>query len=188
MRSRKAQRISSTACPQVAQRQHVIRRLDQDLVGADAVHLVVEPVAQPVEIAFHPQGGELVGDHAQRPARFDSGRPHSAGRPAPRAASCSRGRAERAEVAARRNHVLAHEVGGRMARSVAMITQRPVIGTLRNSGNRGNPPWSETFKPCIISLPGRERALMSETPGRPLAMTFTTSNRIRLHGTSAHRA
>ena len=42
--------------------------LDDDLVGADAVHLVVDAVAALVEVALDLQGGELVGHDADAPA------------------------------------------------------------------------------------------------------------------------
>src|SRR5688572_19010317 len=44
------------------------RRLDDHLVGADAVHLVEESLALAVERAFDAQHGELVGHDAQAPA------------------------------------------------------------------------------------------------------------------------
>ena len=54
----------------------VLRRLDHDLVGADPVHLVVQPLAPPVERALDLERGELVGYHAHGPAG-------TVGRPAP---------------------------------------------------------------------------------------------------------
>ncbi len=44
------------------------RTFDDDLVSADAVHLVVDPVAALVEIAFHLEGRELIGHDAHPPA------------------------------------------------------------------------------------------------------------------------
>ena len=46
----------------------VERALDDDLVGADAVHLVVDALAALVQLAFDLQGGELVGHDAHAPA------------------------------------------------------------------------------------------------------------------------
>ena len=43
-------------------------RLDDDLVGADAAHHVVDAFAALVQLAFDFQGGELVGHHAHAPA------------------------------------------------------------------------------------------------------------------------
>ncbi len=42
--------------------------LEDDLVGADAVHLVVDAVAALLQFALDLQGGELVGHHADAPA------------------------------------------------------------------------------------------------------------------------
>ena len=88
---------------QVAQRQHVVGRLDDDLVRADAVHLVVEAVALLVEVALDPQGGELVGHHAQRqPGCVRAAARRPVGQDLGRRLGLVAG-AERAEVAARRN-------------------------------------------------------------------------------------
>jgi hypothetical protein len=46
----------------------VARRLDHDFVRADAVHLVVQPLAAPIELAFDLQRRELVRHHAHVPA------------------------------------------------------------------------------------------------------------------------
>ena len=48
----------------------VERALDDDLVGADAVHLVVDAVAALVQVAFDLQRGELVRHDADAPAAF----------------------------------------------------------------------------------------------------------------------
>src|SRR5439155_15719644 len=42
--------------------------LDDDLVGADAVHLVVDALAALLQVALDLQGGELVGHDADAPA------------------------------------------------------------------------------------------------------------------------
>ena len=44
-----------------------LRRLDDDLVGADAAHHVVDAFAALVQLAFDFQGGKLVGHHADSP-------------------------------------------------------------------------------------------------------------------------
>ena len=48
----------------------VERAFDDDFVGADAVHLVVDAVAALVEVALDLQGGKLVGHDAHAPALF----------------------------------------------------------------------------------------------------------------------
>ena len=47
----------------------VTRALDDDLVGADAVHHVVDAVAPLVQIALDLEGGKAVGHDADPPAR-----------------------------------------------------------------------------------------------------------------------
>src|ERR687898_1910343 len=56
------------ALPHRRQRLLVARRLDDHLVGADAVHLVEEALALAVERAFDAQHGKLVRHDAQAPA------------------------------------------------------------------------------------------------------------------------
>ena len=51
------------------ERGRVRRRLDHDLVGADAVHPVEEPFARRLELPLDPEGGELVRHDAVRPPR-----------------------------------------------------------------------------------------------------------------------
>src|SRR5260370_9682724 len=46
------------------------RTFDDDFMGADAVHLVIDAVAALVEIPFHLESGEFVGYHADAPAFF----------------------------------------------------------------------------------------------------------------------
>src|SRR5579884_1060062 len=45
----------------------MLRRLHDDLMCADPVHAIVQPVAGSPEIAFHPKRRELVRDHANAP-------------------------------------------------------------------------------------------------------------------------
>ena len=113
----------------------VARALDDDLVGADAVHHVVDAVAALVQVALDLQRGELVGHDADPPARPVG--------PACRVAvGEDLGRrlvlvplAERAESALGRGRAaLALEVVRPLGPLVAMITQRPTIGSFRSSG------------------------------------------------------
>ena len=46
----------------------VLGAFDDDLVGSDAVHAVVEAFRPAVEVAFDAEGGELVGNGAKSPA------------------------------------------------------------------------------------------------------------------------
>jgi len=48
----------------------MVRSLDDDFVGADAVHLVVHALALAVQFAFDAQHGEFVGDYAHAPTRL----------------------------------------------------------------------------------------------------------------------
>src|SRR5262249_54043789 len=51
----------------MGQRQLVERAFDDDLMSADAVHLVVDALAAFVEVAFNLQDGKLVGYDADAP-------------------------------------------------------------------------------------------------------------------------
>ena len=112
--------------------------LDDDLVGADAGHHVVDAVAPLVEVPFDLQGGEPVGDDADPPAR-------AVGPRAAVAVGEDLGRrlvfvplAERAECRGDRSRGSSDlKSCGRLARSCAMITQRPTIGSFRSSGMVG---------------------------------------------------
>ena len=64
--------------------------LDDDLVGADAGHHVVDAVAALVEAALDLQGGEPVGDDADPPAGAVGPRAEARGRRGSPAASCPR--------------------------------------------------------------------------------------------------
>src|SRR5688572_23232095 len=55
--------------PHRRQRLLVTRGLDDDLMGADAVHLVEQPLALAVERTLDTQHGILIGHDAQIPAR-----------------------------------------------------------------------------------------------------------------------
>src|SRR5512146_2414929 len=58
------------------QRGEVVGRLDDDLVRADAVHLVEHSLGLPVQVPFNAERGELVGYDANRPAlRIGAARP-----------------------------------------------------------------------------------------------------------------
>ena len=89
----------------------VVRRLDDNLVGADAIHLVVESFTLAVQCALNPQRGKLVGDNPQRPAR---GIPAAAIRPVGEDFRRCLGfvsETKGAESTAVNLHFLAHEVG-----------------------------------------------------------------------------
>ena len=124
-----------------AQRGHagvVARALDDDLVGADAGHHVVDAVAPLVEVAFDLQGGEPVGNDADPPARSVGPRAEVAvgedlGRRLVLVPLAER--ADRRRSAGRGASDL--KSWGRLARSCAMITQRPTIGSFRSSGMVG---------------------------------------------------
>src|SRR5262249_2391618 len=47
----------------------VIRRLDDDLVSADAIHLVKHAFGLAVQVAFNSEGRKLIGHNAHRPSR-----------------------------------------------------------------------------------------------------------------------
>ena len=72
-----------------AERHGVLRRLDDDLMRADAVHLVVHAVALAVQLAFDAEHRKFVGHDAHAPARLVARR-RCCGTPAPRAASYAR--------------------------------------------------------------------------------------------------
>jgi len=52
---------------QIGQAVLVVRRFDDDFVGADAVHAVVEAKTFTPQVAFHLKSGKFVGDHADGP-------------------------------------------------------------------------------------------------------------------------
>ena len=53
---------------EVGHRDFMKRTFDDDLVGADAVHLVVNAIAALLQVPLDLQGGKLVGYHAHAPA------------------------------------------------------------------------------------------------------------------------
>ena len=55
---------------QVGQGHFMKRTLDDHLMGADAVHFVVDALAALVEVAFDLQGRKFIGNHADAPALF----------------------------------------------------------------------------------------------------------------------
>ena len=55
---------------EIGHRHFVVRTFDDDFMGADAVHFVVDAVAAFVEIAFDLEGGELVRHDTDAPAFF----------------------------------------------------------------------------------------------------------------------
>jgi hypothetical protein len=46
----------------------MLRRLNDDLVGADAIHSVEHAFGLAIQVSFNPEGGELVGDYAHGPS------------------------------------------------------------------------------------------------------------------------
>ena len=113
----------------------MVGALDDDLVGADAGHHVVDAVAALVEAALDLQGGEPVGDDADPPARPVGPRAEMAVGEDLRRASClpaprRTGRPPRLD----RPALPRGSRAGRLARSCAMITQRPTIGSFLSSG------------------------------------------------------
>ena len=102
---------------QIREGGRVVRGLDDDLVGADAVHAVIDAVARGLELSLDPEGGKLVGDHADLPSRAVG----QAARPTYREDLLGRARflsrAERARSRAQRTDGRRSEVG-RPARSL----------------------------------------------------------------------
>jgi hypothetical protein len=43
----------------------MLRRLDHHFMGSDSIHLIIDPLALPVQIPFNAEGGELIRDDAQ---------------------------------------------------------------------------------------------------------------------------
>ncbi len=164
----------SSAVGEVLERPRVLGRLDDDLVGADPVHPVVDPLRLPVEVALDLEGGEPVRDDPHLPARASWAAATGGGRRRrPRGASCPRGPGRTGTAPAGRGGGQRWRSEGRRARSVAMITQRPTIGSLRSSGIGSAP------RPCARGRPvrgrrssrrGRRRAMMTAPPRYGKAM------------------
>ena len=170
-RSRKASSTSATSSiEQVASDAVVVGRLDDDLVGAHAVHPVEEPLARRLEVALDAQRRELVRHHAVRPARLVR-----RGRRAARPARISGGvlllvaRAEDAERRPRRARAPAAKSEGRRARSVEMITQRPTTGSLRSSGMRSGGPRASRPAPSSAASASARRLALEEHGAHLLA-------------------
>ena len=154
----------------------VVRRLDDDLVGADAAHAVEHPLALAVERALDAQRRKLVGHDAQVPAgavrprrrcRYartsggvTSSRPGQNGQ-------CSR---PIAVAFSKRKSI------GRFWRSVDTTTQRPVMGSLRSSGIRQSK--------AVLQIQASKRSGLSRSPAGAERESDTTSNR---HGQSDSR-
>src|SRR3989442_153677 len=116
------------------QRALVIRRFDDHFVRPDTVHAVKQPLALAVEVAFDAQRRELVRDDADSPAG-------AIPRAAVPAVGQNLGRRLRLITVAKRAKAFPlictlsrTKSVGRLARSVEMITHRPVMGSLRSSG------------------------------------------------------
>ena len=113
----------------------VLGALDDDLVGADAGHHVVDPLAPLVQAA--PRSSAR-GTCWGRPGPASPGRwagPRGRGRRGSRAGSCPRAPRRTGRAPASTGDCASRlKSCGRFARSCAMITQRPTIGSLRSSG------------------------------------------------------
>ena len=116
----------------------VLRALDDDLVRTDARHRVVNSLTALVELAFDLERGEFVRHHPQPPARPVGTRSAFAisddlGR---RLVFLALAKGTKAPFGWGRLGI-ALEVVWTLARSCAMITQRPMIGSFRSSGTVG---------------------------------------------------
>ena len=107
----------------------MVRRFDDYLVRAHPVHFVVEAFTLAIERALDAQRGKLVGHDAELPG----GAAVAVGGDLGRGAVFVAG-AVRAYAAAFEEDGVARESAGRLERSVEMITQPPVTGSLRSSG------------------------------------------------------
>jgi len=45
------------------------RRLNDDFMSAQPIHLIVDPISLPVELSFYPEGRKLIRNDSKRPAR-----------------------------------------------------------------------------------------------------------------------
>ena len=43
----------------------MLRRLDHHFMGSYSIHLIIDPLALPVQLAFNAESGELIRDNAQ---------------------------------------------------------------------------------------------------------------------------
>src|SRR5580692_1008611 len=62
------QHIFQRLLRQLSQRGLMLRRLDNDFMSADAIHLVEQAFAFAIQFAFNSQRGKTVGHHANVPA------------------------------------------------------------------------------------------------------------------------
>ena len=147
----------------------MIGRLDDDLVRADAVHLVVEPLAGRLEVALDAQRRELVGDDAERPARPVRPASRAGGPRESRAASCPRcpGRTRSCRPRATTGSALKSD--GRRARSVEMMTHRPTTGSFADQAWR--PPTRTSSR--VAARPSSEAS--ASAGGLPSKSTAATS-------------
>ena len=112
----------------------VLGRLDDDLVRADAVHLVEHAFGLATQASLDAKRGKLVRDHAHRPASASRWMRRLGDRPEPHAGVLLSLPGQNGQkppfifTGSRLKSV------GRLARSVEMMTQRPTIGSLRSSG------------------------------------------------------
>ena len=112
------------------QRALMIGRFDDHFVRAHAVHAVEQAFALAIQVAFDSQRGKFIGDHANGPAgriRPAAVARHRPGLPAESWSHC-RSKTGKSPVPLMRT-LSRTKSDGRLARSVEMITQRPVIGS-----------------------------------------------------------
>ena len=116
----------------------MIGRFDDHFVRADAVHAIEQAFAFAIQAAFNSQRRKFIGDHAERPTRrilaaavASIGENFGGRLPFISGAKGTKGGPLIFDA-------LADEIHGRLARSVEIMTQRPVIGSLRSSGKRSS--------------------------------------------------
>ena len=113
----------------------MVGSFDDHFVRADAIHAIEQAFAFAVKAAFNAESGKFIRHHAERPAR----RIFSA---AVAAVGENFGRRFRFISRAERDNsrlplistLSRTKSSGRLPRSVEIMTQRPVIGSLRSSG------------------------------------------------------
>ena len=148
-----------------------VGRLDDDLVGAHAVHPVVEALARPARA--RPRCAAPGTCWARRarasPVGSAGSRRGAAPRPRPASATPAPRRTRRARPCGGQR--AAGKSEGRRARSVEMITQRPTTGSRRSSGMRRPPPPPASDR-------GRAGPRAPPRTGLPSKSTAPTSSQI----------
>jgi len=136
---------------QVEQVDVVTLRLDDDLVGPDAVHPVVDPVRGLPQLPLDLQRGKLVGDHAQGPVRI-------VGLPALPEGEDLGGR-----------HPLAAGAQGAHPLAPGRGLRGKFLGTLRPLGGDDDPPADDRIFPKFrhAAASGGERKSVEAPGGTP---------------------